>query len=111
MKVVATSRLLGSLASLLSRVETAFGQSRVRRALVSAWTPSVADDPVRVTAFAGVVVAVAMLVHLALALFVRRYQFPSRADLIVPAAVLVIALAAIAMRHALGVGWRHRRMR
>ena len=54
-----------------------------------------AGEPAGVLANAAWLTAVAAITHIAMLLFVERYHFPSRASLILPTVVAVVAIAAV----------------
>jgi hypothetical protein len=108
MRLVTNSRLVGALDTGLARIETAWANSAVRRTAASVVNTAFAGDPARAVAATGIVVSVAMIVHIVLELFATPYPFPSRAHLILPACVLAIGVLILIARNAVARAWQNR---
>jgi hypothetical protein len=92
--VLAQSRVFGFVGRLLDRLASAAdGAATVALALRAVRLGG--GDPARVFASAAWLTAIAAMTHIAMLLFVERYHFPSRAALVLPAVVAVLAIAAV----------------
>lgn len=111
MSVFSSSRLVQALEALVSRLEAAAASSNVRRVVGHTWEAVSAGDRARVIAFSSIVITVAMALHIVLVVFVQPYAYPSRAELVLPACLLVVGLAALLMRNGVAAAWPNRRTR
>jgi hypothetical protein len=70
-----------------------------------------ADEPAGFVANAAWLTAVAAITHVAMLLFAERYHFPSRAALVLPGIIAVMALAIVWLRHDISRALADRRRR
>lgn len=92
--VVAGSRIANFLGRGFDFIARAAAEARVS-ALAARVARVQHDEPGAAVAAGAWVIAIAALTHIAMLLLVERYQFPSRAALVMPAIIAAIALAAI----------------
>jgi hypothetical protein len=92
--VVAGSRIANFLGRALDFVARAAAEARIS-ALAARVARVQQNEPAAAVAAGAWVIAMGALTHIAMLLVVERYQFPSRAALVMPAIIAAVALAAI----------------
>lgn len=95
--LAAESRVVGAIERMLAVLARAVSESRIT-AFRTRISRLQRDEPAAAVGGIAWLIAVASFTHIAMLLFVERYHFPSRAALVVPALVAVVALAAIPLR-------------